>query len=462
MAGTESPGDTARTWITPRLFLFAAVGVSLGLSDVWRFPQLVAEHASPWFPVIYLAGLLLVGVPLLVAELALARLGHSRPAVNFGFLTEGAETSPLWQYVGIVVLVAVFLILSYTTVIADWMMAYAVRSLVGGLDDISAGAARLMFQSLITDPERLLGWHTLFVVGLGWVAARDVNTGTGQFSRRLVIAVFAIAALMAALSLNRYGLAPVLALDWSGHWSNLSGGLVLDAITQAFFTLGICMGAMLILGHHLSPDAKAGPLVLGVVAADVLFVSVAGLGVLPLLLSTESAGSGISFAMETVPLVMSGVPLGGLYLGFFYVLLFLLVATTALVLMELLVLWLSEKTGRARTSVASFVAAAVWFGGVLALLSFGVLSFEFEFVGAAKSYGMFDVMDILSSQILLPIIGLLIAVFVGWNIDKKTFADAMGPGCAAPVLHWLKRYPVPVVLGVIFVVLVFGRVLPRV
>lgn len=462
MAGTDSPGDKARIWISPRLFVFAAVAVSLGLSDVWRFPQLVAEHASPWFPAIYLAGLLAIGVPLLVAELALARLGHSRPSANFGFVVEGAAASPLWQYVGIVVLAAVFLTLSYTTVIADWMMAYAIRSLVGGLDDISVGAARLMFQSLITDPERLLGWHTLFAVGLGWVAAREVNAGTGRFSRRLVIAVFAIAATLAALSLYHYGLAPVLALDWSSHWSNLSGRLVLDAVTQAFFTLGICMGAMLILGHHLSPDAKAGPLVLGVVAADVLFVSVAGLGVLPLLLSTESTGSGISFAMETVPLAMSGVPLGGLYLGFFYILLFLLMATTALVLMELLVSWLSERTGRARASVASLVATAVWFGGVLALLSFGVLSFEFEFVGAEKSYGLFDVMDILSSQILLPIIGLLMAVFVGWNIDKKTFADAMGPGCAAPFLHWLKRYPVPIMLSVILIVLVFGRVLPRV
>lgn len=461
MASTDPPDDTARAGISPGLFVFAAAGVSLGLSDVWRFPQLVAEHASLWFPVIYLAALLIVGIPLLVAELALARLGHSRPAASFGFVVEGTEASALWQYAGVVVLIAVFLILSYAAVIAGWMAAYAVRALVGGLDDVSAGAARLMFQSLITDPERLLGWHTLFVVALGWVAARGVNAGTGRFSRLLVIAVFAVAVPLAGLSLYAYGIEPVLGLGWS-RLVPPSGRLVLDAFTQAFFTLGVCMGAMLILGHYLPSDAKPGYLVLGVVLVDILFVCLATAGVIPLLMSRENWDTGISFAMETMPLALSGIPLGRLFLGVFYVLLFLLVATTALVLMELLVSWASERGGRARSSVVPLAATAVWIGGVLALLSFSALSFEFEFVGEEKSYGLFDVMDILSSQILLPIIGLLMAVFVGWNIDKKRFREAMGESRAVTVLHYLKRYLVPVAVGVIFVVLVFGRVLPRV
>lgn len=429
---------------------------------MWRFPQMLVEHASPWFPVIYLAALLLVGVPLLVAELVLARLGHSRPAVNFGFLVEGTEASTLWQYAGIIVLTAVFLILSYATVIAGWMTAYTVRAVIGGLDELSAGAARLMFQSLITDPERLLGWHTLFVLMLGWVAARDVNAGTGAVCRRLVAALFIIAVPLAALSLHQFGTGPVLAVEWSGHWSALSPALVLDAVTQAFFTLGVCMGAVLVLGHYLPADARPVPLALGVVGVDILFVCLSAAGVLPLLLSGESRGSGIVFAMETMPLALSGVPLGGLYLGAFYALLFLLVATTAVVLMEILVSWASEKSGRARASVAPLVAGAVWIGGVLALLSFSALSFEFRFVGEEKSFGLFDVMDILSSQILLPVIGLLMTVFVGWNIDKNRFKEAMGDSRALVVLHHLKRYLVPVAVGVIFVALVFGRVLSRV
>lgn len=462
MAAPESVDEGIGARLSPGLFVFAAAGVCLGLSDVWRFPLLMAEHASPWYPVVYLAAVLLVGVPLMVAELALARLGHSRPSANFGFLVEGTEASVLWQYVGIVVLIAVFLILCYATVIAAWMMAYTVRALIGGLAEMSPGVARLMFQSLITDPERLLGWHTLFVVLLGWVAVRDVNAGVGRFSRLLVIAVFAVAALLAALSVHEYGTGPVLAADWSGPWSMPSGAMLLDAVTQAFFTLGVCMGAMLILGHYLAPAARPGYLVLGVVAADVLFVSLAALGVLPLLFSQDNWASGISFAVETVPLALSGVPLGGVYLGLFYALLFLLVATTALVLMELLVSWAADRTRKSRASVAPPVALAVWIGGVLALLSFSGLSFEFEFVGEQKSYGLFDVMDILSSQILLPVIGLLMAVFVGWNIDKKRFRAAMGESSAVGVLHYLKRYLVPAVVALIFVVLVFDRVLPRV
>jgi len=462
VAGTDSPGDIPRGRITPGLFVFAAAGVCLGLSDVWRFPQLLVEHASPWFAVFYLAALLLVGVPLLVAELALARLGRSRPAANFGFVVPGTESSGLWQYVGLVVLIAVFLILSYATVVAGWMMAYTVRSLIGGLGEVSAGAARLMFQSLITDPERLLGWHTLFVVGLGWVAARDVAAGTGRFSRWLVVAVFALAMPLVGLSVYAYGIEPVFAVDWPSWRSMPSTGLVLDAVVQAFFTLGVCMGAMLILGHYLPSGAKPGPLVMGVVAVDILFVGLASVGVPPILATQESWGSGISFAMETMPLALSGLPLGGLWLGVFYALLFLLVATTALVLMELLVSWASEKTGKARPSVAPLAAAGVWVGGVLAILSFSALSFEFEFVGEQRSFGLFDVMDILSSQILLPIIGLLMAMFVGWNIDEKTLRTAIGEDRTVSMLHFLKRYLVPVAVTVIFVVLVFGRVLPRV
>lgn len=442
--------------------MFAAAGVCVGLSDVWRFPHLLVEHGTLWFPLLYLAGVILIGVPLLVGELALARLGHSRPAENFGFLVAGTRASPLWQYAGIAVLIVVFLILSYSTVVAGWMMAYTVRAFIGGLGDVSAGAARVMFHTLITDSERLLGWHTLFVVALGWVAARGINDGVGRFSRLLVIAVFGIALLLAGSSLFEYGLAPVTAVEWHLHWSDLSVSVVLDAVIQAFFTLGVCMGAMMILGCHLPPDTKLGSLVLGIAAVDVLFVTLACMGVMPLVLSVEEAGEGISFVMETVPLALAGAPLAPLYLGVFYALLFLLVSTTALVLMEFLVSWASEKTRKTRSAVAPAVAAGVWIGGVLALLSFGVLSFEFEFVGEEKDYGLFDVMNILSSQILLPIIGLLMAVFVGWSIDKETFSRVVGQRHAAAALRRLQRYLVPAAVVVILVALVFGRVLPRV
>lgn len=462
MTGTDHHGLDTRLWLRPRLFLFAAVAVTLGLSDVWRFPLLLAEHASPWFPIIYLAALALIGVPLLVAEIALALLGRSRPAVNFGFRVDGTAASPLWQYSGIIVLGAVCLILSYASVVAAWTLAYGIRALGGGLDDMSTGAARLLFQSLIGDPERLLGWHTLFMVGLGWISAREPNAGVGRFSRLMVIAIFTLGALLAALSLYHFGLSPLAAVDWSGHWRTLSGALVLDALTQAFFTLGVCMGAMLILGHHLPPATRIGPLALGIVLADILFVALGTLGVLPLLLSAQTMEGGVVLAVELVPQLLAGLPLAGVALGGFYLLLFLLIASTALVLMELLVAWLSARTARPRATIAPLAAAGVWCGGVLALLSFSVLAFEFEFVGEARRFGLFDMMDILSSEILLPIFGLLMAVFVGWHIDRDTFASALGPRRAAVTLQFLKRYLVPVAMAVVFVALVFGRVLPRV
>ncbi|HSH43199.1 MAG TPA: hypothetical protein VK973_13825 [Arenicellales bacterium] len=462
MTASETPEGAADGTMSPGLFAFAAVAVSLGLSDVWRFPHLLAEHASPWFPALYLGALLLIGVPLMVAELALARLGHSRPSSNYGFTLGGDNRGALWQYTGIVILVAVFVILSYASVVAGWMVSYSVRASIGGLSGVSTGAARLMFQSLITDPERLLGWHTLFMVGLGWVAARGVNAGTGRISRILVAAVFFLAAVLAAISLYRYGARSLLAMDWSSQWTALSGALVVDAVTQAFFTLGVCMGAILVLGHYLPRGARPGGLVMSVVAADILFVSLAAAGVLPLLFAADSPGAGLSFAVETLPVALSEETLGGLFLGLFYFLLFLLVATTAVVLMEVLVSWLCEKSGRTRAAVTPLAAAAVWVGGVLALLSFSALSFDFEFVGEERSYGLFDVMDILSSQILLPVIGVLMAVFVGWNVDKNKLKEALGDSRAVTVLHFLKRYVVPAMVAAILVALVFGRVLSRV
>lgn len=444
----------------PVVFVLVAAGVCLGLSDVWRFPYLVQEHGSAWFPVLYAAALVLVGAPLLVGELALARMGYSRPATNFGFLARDTEASPLWQYVGIIILITVCLILFYTTVVAGWMMAYAVRAFSGGLGDLSEGAARLMFHSLVTDPERLLGWHTLFVLLLGWVALKGVNAGVGSVNRRLVAGILAIGAVLAGASLAAYGAGSLWALDWS--LQKLSGALVLDAVTQAFFTLGVCMGAMMVLGTYLSTEAKLGPVALSVIGIDLLFVLLASAGAVPLLASREAGAGGISFAVETVPVALSTVPLGGAYLTAFYLLLFLLVATTALVLMECLVAWLCEKTGKPRASIVPVLAAVVWFAGLVPLLSFSAWSFEFEFVGREKSFGLFDVMDILSSQILLPIVGFLMAVFVGWNIDRNNFEDVVGLGRAASAIHYLKRYLVPVLMAVVFLSLVFSRVLTRV
>lgn len=444
------------------LFVFAAAGVCLGLSDVWRFPHLVLEYDSLWFPLVYLAGVVLVGMPLLVAELALARLGHSHPSTNFGFLTQAPRAGGLWQYAGIVVLIAVVLILSYTTVIAGWMMAYTVRSVSGGLEEVSTGVARLMFHSLITDPERLLGWHTLFVLALGGVAAKGISAGTGRFSRWLVILIFVIAAALGVLSLRRYGVAEIVALDWTIQWSKLSPRLVVDALTQSFFTLGVCMGAMMILGTHLSSGARVGRLVLAVVGIDTLFVVLSCVGVLPVLGTGKPGSEGISFAVETVPLALSSVSLGRLYLTAFYLLLFMLVATTAMVLMEFLVSWIAERTGKARPAAAIRAAMVVWTGGLLALLSFSSFSFEFQFMGKEKHFGLFDVMDILSAHILLPLIGMLMTLFVGWKIDRETFVAATGWGHAASLLHIMKRYLVPIAVGGIFVALVFGPVLDRV
>lgn len=439
--------------------MFAAAGVCLGLNDVWRFPALVMEHGSYWFPVLYLAGVILIGIPLLVAELALTRLGRSRPAENFGFVAAAPEISRLWQYAGIIVLVTVFLILSYTTVIASWMTAYAVRAMTGGLEDISLGAARLMFHSLITDPERLLGWHTLFVLALGWAVSRGVNAGVGRISRVLVIAVFAITAALAVASLYAYAGAETAEPVWPLKGWGLSGALVVDAVTQSFFTLGVCMGAMLILGTYLPVDARVGPLVAGVVGLDFLFVALTCLAVVPGLPAGGGAGAeGVTYAMETVPLLLSGAPFGRIYLGAFYLVLLLLVVTTALVLMELLAAWMIHRTRKPRSSVVTGVAITVWCGGVLAMLSFSALSFDFEFVGEMKNFGLFDLMDILSSQILLPIIGLLMTVFVGWHITRVDFQTAMGWRYFGLVLHHLKRYWLPLGVAAIFFILVFGRV----
>lgn len=448
--------------MSPALFVFAAAAVCLGLSDVWRFPSLLLKYDSPWFPLIYLVAVILVGMPLMIAELALARLGHSHPSTNFGFLAKETNAGVLWQYSGIVVLITVFLILSYTTVVAGWMMAYSARAVLGRFHDVPAGVTRLIFQSLITDPERLLGWLTLFVLALRWVTGRDINRGVGRFCKYLVIAIFAVAAFLAVLSIWRYGAGGMLTLDWATHWSKLSVPLVADAVIQAFFTLGVCMGAMMILGTHLSPGVRLGPLVLGVVGLDTAFVALSCAAVLPVLINQQVYTEGVAFAVETVPLALSGVLASRWCLAAFYVLLLMLVATTALVLMEFLVCWLSHRTGKSRSSAAGVAGVVVWLGGLLALLSFSALSFDFDFAGKVRHFGLFDVMDILSARILLPLIGLLMTVFVGWKIDRETFAAATGWGHAASVLHVLKRYLVPVAVGAVFMALVFGRLLYRV
>lgn len=460
MSTTESPIEASRGLLSPGLALFAAVGVCLGLNDVWRLPALVLEHGSLWFPVLYLAVVLLVGLPLMTGELALARLGCSHPAGSFGFHGRRDSGHLLWPYAGIVVLTAVFLILCYSVVVAAWMMAYAARAAGGALAGASVGAVQVIFQSVITDAERLMGWYTLFVLALAGAAARGVHAGLGRLSLYLVAAVFVLVAASGAVVLHHQGAGALVAMDWSFDQAALSGALVRDAVVQAFFTLGVCMGAMLLLGGYLPANARLGSLAAGVVALDVLFVALACVLVMPLVAGGEGAvPRGVTFAMETLPLLMAQMPGGRVFLAAFYVMLLLLVATTALVLMEVLVAWWSHRRGCPRSSAVTVVSVAVWSGGLLALLSFSMLSFRFDFLGDEKNFGLFDVMDILSSQILLPIIGILMAVFVGWHIDRTDFAGVVGWGRGAAVVHFLKRYLVPLVVAAVLLILVFGRVI---
>ena len=391
------------SWSGQLGFVLAAAGSAIGLGNIWMFPYRTGAHGGGAFVLVYLAAVLVVGVPLMVAEVGIGRSAGLNPVGAFRRLRPG-----LWPLVGWLGVVAGFVILSFYGVVAGWAMDYAWRAASGAL--FSGGAEQLegVFGELTASAPRQVAWQAAFMVASIVVVGRGIEAGIEKASKVLLPLLLAFMFVLLGYSLTSPGVGQGLDFLLRPRFGDLGWNGVLAALGQAFFSLSLGMGAMITYGSYLGSEISVPRAVLLIAGLDTLIAVLAGLMIFPLVFSfglEPGAGPGLVFI--TLPKVLALMPAPRVLATLFFSLVIFAALTSAISLLEVVVAFIVDEWGWPRRGAA-------WGAGV-AIFALGVPS--------AMVAGFLDRMDTLATTWMLPLGGLLIAVFSGWALSPAEAED---------------------------------------
>ncbi|HHZ82770.1 MAG TPA: sodium-dependent transporter [Nitrospirales bacterium] len=445
---TEKRESIHGQWSSRWAFILAATGSAVGLGNIWRFPYITGENGGGAFLFIYVLCVLVVGIPIMMAEVMLGRRGRQAPINTMRTLAREEGQHQWWQCIGWMGILAGFLVLTFYSVVAGWTLAYVVRAATGVFHGTTAAGARAIFTQLIADPERLLAWHTIFMAVTIMVVSRGVSGGLERTVRFLMPALFIILIALVGYAMTTEKFVDGLLYLFTPDFSKITAAGVFIALGQAFFSLSLGMGAIMIYGAYLPQQTSIASTSCIIAFTDTFVAILAGIAIFPIVFTyglEPSEGTGLIF--KTLPIAFGQMPFGQLFGTLFFVLLVFAALTSAISLLEPVVTWLVENHGMSRVMATSSSGIVAWLIGVGCLLSLNLWS-------GATLWDMtfFDLVEGFTANILLPLGGLLMAVFAAWLMSKQSTVDelAIGDGTAYRAWRGLLRYVAPV-----FVVLIF-------
>lgn len=435
-------------WSSRLAFILAATGSAVGLGNIWRFPYTAGEYGGGAFVLVYLLCVAGIGIPIMMAEIMLGRRGRQSPINTMLALARQEGRTAAWQLLGWMGILAGFLILSFYSVVAGWTLAYAVRAVAGTFQGADAEAIGATFSALVGDPERLLAWHTIFMAMVVLVVARGVASGLEQAVRVMMPALFVLLLLLVGYAMTTGHFAVGAAFLFAPDFGKLSGEAVLSAMGQAFFSLSLGMGAIMIYGSYLSSQASIAQNTVIIAGLDTLVSLLAGLAIFPIVFAhglEPQQGTGLVF--KVLPLAFGQMPGGQLFGTLFFVLLVFAAWTSAISLLEPMVAWLVENLSFSRVRASVLAGAGVWLLGIACLLSLNAWS-DIKLFGL----GLLDLFDFVTANVLLPLGGLLIAIFAGWILARASSVDELDMGERLGYRAWrfLIRYVAPMAVAIVF------------
>lgn len=435
-------------WSSFRVFVLALTGSAVGLGNIWKFGYMAGENGGGAFILVYLLCLFAIGVPVMVAEILIGRRGGRNPIGTMHMLAAQEGRSPWWQSLGWASVAGGFLVLSYYSVISGWALAYVFRVAGGMFKGATQEGVSSIFVRLISAPERLLVWHTLFMLMTVIVVARGVRHGLEWAVRFLMPALLALLVVALIYSMNSGAFMQGYYFLFMPDFSRLTATAVLSAMTYAFFTLHLGMGAVMAYSAYLprsAPIIKASFLV---ALLDMLVGLLAGLAIFPLVFFRGmKPDGGPALMFQVLPDAFGHLPGGALFGTLFFIALVLAAWTSSISMLEPTVAWLVENRGMSRISAAAWSGAGAWLLGIGTVFSFNITSTD-----TLWGRTFFDLIDFVTANTLLPLVGLGTVVFTAWAMAQSSTRDelALGEGYLYRTWRVLARYVAPLALLVIF------------
>lgn len=448
MAGASGSGEQ---WSSRWGFLLAAVGFAVGMGNIWRFPYVLGESGGSAFLFVYLACALGIGLPLLITEITIGRRGRASASTSFVNVARESGRGGRWGMVGTLGIFCAFIILSYYTVISGWTLDYFLKAADGALEGVNAEQSSAMFSGLLNNPWRLLFWNTAVHVLIVLVIRQGVQSGIERAVKVLMPALFVTLIIMVLYGIVAGDIGQALTFLLEPDFSKVTARTVMLAIGQAFFSIGIGMGSLVVFGAYMPKEFNIPGSSIAVILLDTAVAVLAGFAIFPLVFQyglNPEGGAGLIF--ETLPLAFGQMPGGRLFGSIFFVLLISAALSSCIGLAEGVVNWVDEHLGIPRKRGILYVVGGAWLLGILSILSFGEWSdfYPLDFIPAYKGRIIFDALDYLAANNLLLVGGALSSFFFGWLVPKALKLDEMGVNDGLFFTFWrfMIRFVIPPVL----------------
>ena len=403
-------------WSSRLTFILAVTGSAIGLGNIWKFPYIAGANGGGAFVLIYLICIFIIGFPIMVSEILIGRKGRRNPITSMKLLGEEETGNGSWKVVGFIGLFAGFLILSYYSVIAGWTMHYFVLSISGVFNETNAEEVNLIFNELTGSITTQAIFHTLFMISTVIIIAKGIKNGLEKAVKLMMPSLLIILLILLIYSVTQGDFIKGFEFLFKPDFSKITADSILTAMGHAFFTLSLGMGCVVMYGAYLPNRESIVKTTVTIVVCDTLIALMAGLVIFPIVFDNNLAptqGPGLIF--QTLPLAFGDIN-GGLMFGtLFFILLSFAAITSAISLLEPSVAWMIEEQNVSRTTAALSIGFLIWSLGFLTILSFNDLS-DFTFWKGT----LFDNVDYLTSNILLPISGLLFTIFASWFMTQSS------------------------------------------
>ena len=447
---------TNKTWSSNYLFLMASIGSTVGLSNIWRFTYLAGENGGGAFVLIYLLSLVIMGVPILAAEMVIGKRGGKSMVGTMEVLYHKDKIQTGWKYFGWVAMITVFLILSFYSVIAGWTLDYTVTSLAGLLNHLNSEDATAFYQQLLDSPFRIMIGQGIFVLATVWIVAKGVKEGLEKSISWMMPTLFVILLLLVVYGMIYGKFMEALRFLFAPDFSKITPQVVLAAFGQAFFSLGIGVGVMLTYGAYMPPNTNVIKSAAIIAFSDGIASMLAGLAIFPIVFQyglSPAEGPGLIFI--TLPVTFGDLPGGGFIGSFFFLLLFFAALTSSISLLESIISHFEEtiKSSRARITIVSGIV--LWLVGLGTVFSFNYLSdfTPLDFISVLKGKTIFGLLDYFGSNLLMPVGGILMAILAGWILSKEVVFSDMNLTSRWQFIVWrfLVKFVAPLFVLALFI-----------
>jgi NSS family neurotransmitter:Na+ symporter len=444
-----------QAWSGRFAFLMATIGSAVGLGSIWKFPYMVGDNGGSAFLFAYLAGLVVLILPLMIGEFVVGRRGGKSAVGSIAKVAADNGATPWWAAIGGWGVLTGFLILSFYSVIGGWTIAYIPQALDNAFSGRTPEEIGTLFNNMLADPVGLTFHHAIFMAVTAVIVARGVSDGLERAVTFLMPLMFLILMGLVGYAFGTADVEAAAEFFFTPDFSKLTPDVALSAIGLGFFSIGTGIGALITYAAYAPRDIRLGEAAIITIAADTFASFLAAFAIFPLVFSYGlNPGGGPGLMFQTLPIAFGQMPAGAYVGAAFFLLLVISALASAISLLELVVAWATERFGVGRSTAAYTTAFLCWFVGIGTVLSFNMWSGWYPLAGLEtfKTMTFYDVVDYFTSNIMLPLGGIFMGLFVGWVMSKKVVLEELGirDGIRWQVLRFLLGVVCPVVIFVLF------------